>query len=212
MRPIDYYGFRSELRFGAVLVLVALITGCAGSPTKEKRAEGPNLSGDAIVVTDDVAVDDELKRDFEAATALLAAEKYEQGITLLGKVIKRSPKSTAPYINLAMAYRKQDKLEQAEEQIKKALEISPLHPAANDEYAKIHRRNGRFGEARRLYEALLKEYPKFHPARKNLAILCDLYLQDLSCALEQYEIYSEARPEDEKVTLWIADLRRRIGQ
>lgn len=201
-------------RLGPCLSIVAtlLIAGCAGPGPAKKEQLSSGEAGNAIVITDEADVDGDVRSDFETATALLAAEKYEEGIELLGKVIKRSPKSTAPYINLAMAYRKQGNLKEAEEQIKKALEINPLHPVANDEYAKIHRRNGNFSEARRLYEALLNTYPRFYPARKNLGILCDLYLNDLPCALEQYEIYSAARPEDEKVTLWIADLRRRIGE
>jgi len=209
MKAIHSYGLKCRSGVWFPMVLTLLIAGCAGGPAKKapSSSEGPE---DAIVVTDEVKVDSEVRRDFSAATELLAAEEYEKGMALLGKVISRSPKSTAPYINLAMAYRKQKKLDKAEEQVKKALELNPTHPAANDEYAKIQRRKGNFAEARKLYEALLDEYPGYHPARKNLGILCDLYLQDLECALEQYEIYSEAKPDDEKVTLWIADLQRRI--
>jgi tetratricopeptide (TPR) repeat protein len=210
VRPVKRYDPRPFRGIWLPVVMTVLITGCAGVGPKDNKPSQEEAAGNAIIVRDEVAVDGDVQSDFEQATAFLAEEKYDEGIELLGKVIKRSPKSTAPYINLAMAYRKQGKLDKAEEQIKKALEISPLHPVANDEYAKIQRRKGNFTEARQLYEALLKTYPKFYPARKNLGILCDLYINDLPCALEQYEIYSKARPEDEKVTLWIADLRRRI--
>jgi hypothetical protein len=47
---------------------------------------------------------------------------------------------------------------------------------------------------------------------RNLGILCDLYQDDLTCALEHYEIYSNAKPEDKQIKSWIADLRGRLGR
>ena len=55
-------------------------------------------------------------------------------------------------------------------------------------------------------------FPDYLPARRNLGILCDLYLNDPACALKQFEIYSEAMPGDAQVKIWIAELRMRLGR
>ena len=118
----------------------------------------------------------------------------------------------AAHINLAIAYRRVDDLKRAEASLEKALVLNPRHPAAHNEMGIVHRRTGRFAEARGSYEKALDLHPEFHFARRNLAILCDVFLSDLDCAVENYTIYSRAVPEDEAAAMWIADLRSRAGE
>jgi len=76
----------------------------------------------------------------------------------------------------------------------------------------VYRKTGRFAEARSSYERALAIYPGYHFARRNLAILCDLYLADLDCALANYEAYMATVPGDDEASMWIADIRNRSGQ
>jgi hypothetical protein len=55
-------------------------------------------------------------------------------------------------------------------------------------------------------------FPGYHHARRNLGVLCDLYLADLKCALASYEAYMQTVPGDNEASMWIADLRARVGQ
>jgi tetratricopeptide (TPR) repeat protein len=167
---------------------------------------------EGFVITEIPSMDKASRRDFDRAVALLLNEDYDEAIVLLEKIIEKSPGVTAPYINVAIAYQRTGRLEQAEENLKTALELVPGHPVACNEYGLLYRETGRFGEARAMYERAIARFPEYYPAHRNLGILCDLYLSDPACALKHYEIYSQARPYDERVKLWVADLRTRLGR
>lgn len=191
-------------RVWLVAALSAWLVGCATQAPKDEAQPGATPS--AVVES----VDPDVRADFEAAMKVLNAQNYEKGIELLSKLTERAKSNTAPYINLAIAHQKLGNLSQAEDNLKKALNLNPDHPVANNEYGLVYRKTGRFSEARQAYERALDKFPSFLPARKNLAILCDLYLKDLECALKNYQLYQQAVPDDKAVEIWIADLQTRL--
>jgi len=221
-RGLKVWFRRISAEYLVLAIGLALLAGCAAA-TKPAPApvvqapglpEGPSVGhlGDGregFMIREMPNLETSARQEFEAAVALLKEGRYEPASQLLEKVVEGSPGVTAPYIDLAMAYRKLDKPELAEEQLKKALSLVPDHPVASNEYALLLRQRGRFSEARTVYEKTLASFPEYLPAHRNLGILCDLYLNDRACALEQYQIYSEAMPEDRQVRMWIADLQLR---
>jgi Tfp pilus assembly protein PilF len=195
--------------YGFVVMCAFTLHGCA---TTEMTPERSDEAGGVFATneTSDVAL--EVRGEFDRAMSHLNAGNYSEGAKLLHAVMQRSPRHVASHINLAIAYQRLNNLAAAEESIKKALELHPEHPVANTEYGLIFRKTGRFAEARQAYERTLRRHPTFLPARKNLGILCDVYVRDLDCALDHYRIYSSAAPHDDAVRIWIADLERRLKQ
>ena len=196
---------RTHAGFAVLVMVLSVLAGCAtDGKVKSLVAHEPSVAQlkdgrEGFIITEVPQMDGASRRDFG------------QGIALLEKVIEQSPAVTAPYINIAIAYQRIGKTEEAEEHLKTALKLFPEHPVACNEYGLLYRETGRFSEARSIYEKAIARFPDYYPAHRNLGILCDLYLNDPACALEHYKIYSEARTKDKQVKLWIADLRTRFG-
>ena len=202
---------------GVLMIVLSAFTGCA-TFEKVKPSDTHGLSVERFTdgregfsITETHKMDAASRRDFKRAIAMMNDEDYDQAVDLLEKVIEKSPGVAAPHINMAIACQHIGKPEQAEEHLKAALDLVPKHPVAGNEYGLLCRKAGRFDEAKTIYEKVLAHFPDYYPVHRNLGILCDLYLNDLACALEHYEIYSRAMPEDKQVKLWIADLRTRLG-
>ena len=152
-----------------------------------------------------------LKAELDSAMVLLKAGQHEQAADAFKKLALALQDNPIPPINLALVYKKLDKLDLAETQLKAALTIEPDNPVAGNELALLYRTTGRFAQARALYEQTLAKYPHFAMAHKNLGVLCDLYLRDYACAIEHYKSYASNAPNDKSVGVWIADLQKRSG-
>ncbi len=179
-----------------------------------RRGDYPEIEADeaGFTITEQVRIAGDARDRYDRAMLLLSQERYAEGIPLLVEVTEMAPGVTTPYVDLAIAYGNTGDLERARETLESAALLSPEHPLVHNELGIVYRRIGRFADARASYERALAVYSGFHFARRNLAVLCDLYLADSACALEHYEAYLDAVGEDREVEIWVADIRNRLGQ
>lgn len=196
----------------SLLVPALMMSGCATTEKARTPARIDKHEEVGFTITEEVRISGNVRADYEEAMSLLTQGKEPQGIELLEVVAGQAPQLSAPRIDLGIAYHRAGDLDAAEANLLKALELNPEHPIVHNELGIIYRKTGRFAEARISYEAALSVYPGYHYARRNLAILCDLYLADLRCALEHYEAYMQTVPADDEATMWITDIRARIAQ
>lgn len=192
---------------GAALAMVA----CATTAPQKTPARIEIQEAVGFTITEEARIGGDVRADYEQAMLLLEQGRYDEGIALLESVAKAAPDLSVPRIDLGIAHHQAGNLEAAEQNLLLALESNPDQPVAYNELGIVYRKAGRFPEARESYEAALAIYPGFHYARRNLAILCDLYLADLQCALDNYEAYMTTVVSDKEAEMWIADLRYRLG-
>jgi Flp pilus assembly protein TadD len=202
------------LRVAAALLLALALIGCQTTASTRapagKRESGATLQPTAggFQLTDKVRIPADVRADYDNAMRQLEAKQYDQGIALLLKVTEKAP-TAAAYVDLGIAYGKAGDLDKSLVSLKRAVELNPRQLVAYNELGIVYRRKGEFAAARESYERALGVFPGFHYARLNLAILCDLYLGDLTCARDNYLAYQQLVPDDPQAAKWIADLNSR---
>lgn len=199
-------------RLTLLMVALTAVASCAAPEKTHPPARVEVQEAVGFTITEVAPIDGDVRIDYSEALAYLEQGQQERGIALLEAVAERAPQLSAPRIDLGIAYHRAGELDAAERNLAMALELNPDHPVAHNELGIIRRKTGRFAEAKQSYEAALAIYSGYHYARRNLAILCDLYLGDLNCALENYEAYMATVPADSDAVMWIADIRGRIGK
>lgn len=201
----------------AMACIAALLTACAGTPAPQSKKPQSEVRIDiqqdvGFTIVEQGRISDAVRTDYDLALTSLERGDLDDGIATLEHVVATAPNLVAPRIDLGIAQHKAGDLDAAVATLRGALELNPGHPIAHNELGILYRKAGRFQEARDSYEAALAVYPGYHFARRNLAVLCDLYLADSECALVNYEAYMGTVPDDEQVSMWIADLRLRTGK
>jgi len=217
-----------KIRFLAIMAALAVLSGCiSGFKPKEQppavpaastvQETGPSIEDlpggrHGFVVKESSAMDKDAMSEFNRANTMAKEGKNDKAAEILEEVIKKSPKLASPHINAAFIYMQMGKTDKAEEHFKSALAIIPNHPVAANEYGLLLRKAGKFKDARKVYEDAISAFPDYLPLHRNLGILCDIYINDQACATREFEIYSKSMPKDEKVRMWMAELKMRDGK
>ncbi len=203
---------RSRILLLSVIGTFVLASCSATTKPQRKAANIEIQEAIGFTITEEVKIPESIRLQYYEALRYLRGENLQRGIAVLERVTEAAPTVTAPKIDLGVAYHRMGDLEMAEEYLLQALELNSNHPVALNELGIVYRKTGRFAAAKQRYEAAIAVYPGYHHARRNLAILCDLYLGDMNCALSQYEAYMATVPADPEAEMWITDLRNRMAK
>lgn len=199
-------------RFIMLILTGLLLAACATTTQKPRPTSSIDVQENVgFTITEASPVNDRARVQYDEAIAQLENGNHANGIAMLTRIAEAAPGAAAPRIDLGIAEHEAGNLEAAERHLLDALELSPDHPVVHNELGIVYRKTGRFAQARSAYETALSIFPGYHHARRNLGVLCDLYLGDLDCALEAYNAYMATVPGDPEATMWIADIRNRLG-
>lgn len=179
------------------IVLLLSLVGCSTSPSNLK----PNVNEDSATISDT-----EIALYRQAITDLSNSDLDKAEANFL-KMSRAKPNLAGPWANLALIYVQQQQYEKADDAIKTALEKNPKMPQALNLAGAMAKREGRITEAQAFYEQAILSKPDYAIAHYNLALLFDIYLQDIARALVHYQRYQLLTGDTDKNTaMWIKEL------
>jgi len=178
------------------LLLPLLLSACGG---------GINLVSDKSG-----SIPVEVERPFKQGLASLRGQDYRGAGRLFRRVILLDKTLPGAYLNLAIAQTHLNKESEAMASVEKLLKLDANHAAGLNQQGILLRRSGEFQAAKNSYEKAIKNDAKYALAQLNLGVLCDLYLNEPSCALQAYRNFQKLNAkQDPKVAAWIIGLERR---
>ena len=147
-------------------------------------------------------------------------EEYKKGIAALtNKDLKlatdifmafkqQHPGLAGAYSNLGLIHYKLNNYELSTRYIEAALKLNPKQSQAYNIRAQLHLINGEIKQARNNYIKAINLNPSYAIAHYNLALLYDIYLQDIEPAIKHYEKFMLLQKmPDETTKNWIKHLK-----
>jgi len=147
-------------------------------------------------------------------------EKYQNGLNALNnndetkaegifnEIIEDNPELAGPYTNLALIHFKKKEYDLSLELVNKALMRNPEQAQAYQLRGQIFVTKGKIHDAKKDYIKAIELKPDYINAHYNLALLYDIYLQEISLAIKHYETYlSLIEKPDEATQEWVNHLK-----
>jgi len=185
-----------------------LLAGCAMGPQKPLSTDTvesspENNTKDKATLRAETAVD-----QFKIAITEINNNNLGNAKTILLSISKKQPDLAGPWANLALINMKQENYSKAEALINIALDKNPKMAQALNIAGYLENRKGNILMAKEYYEKAIEQKPDYALAHYNLALLYDVYFQDIKQAVTHYQLYlSQLGHEDKRTLNWVEELK-----
>lgn len=224
--------FVQPCRHGTVAVCLVLLAACASQPSAPTADQTHAVSkyaelrqGEAAALSNAAHIppvlhSPEAEKQAQAATSdyvlglqAMNAKQYKKAMVIFQSLTGRFPLLSGPWVNQGLIHLAEGRDKDAKAAFESALKVNDKNPYAWNALGMTERRLGDFPAAKTAYLKALTLDPLYARAHFNLAILADLYLDDLPLALEHYQRYQTLQQQpDKNVSIWVADIKRRIQE
>jgi tetratricopeptide (TPR) repeat protein len=173
----------------------------------ESRQE---TSAPAVAV--ESAVNDQLQSQYQAGVDAMKNGEHSKAQRIFREFIRNNPKLAGAYTNLALIHFEKEENERSLKLVARAIELNSQQPQAFNLRAQLLIKKGKINQAKEDYLSAIQLKPDYANAQYNLALLYDIYLQELAFAIKHYEIYlSLINYPDEPTQEWVDQLKRTLA-
>ena len=203
-----------RINWRTIIFLLALgsLPGCSQKAVGKQELEPTKPEGSITAI--DEPKEDRLidAHEYQAGIDALNIKDYSAAKDLFSRFATKNPGLSGAYLNLAIIAYRQQAYDEADRLIVHVLEINPRHPRAYHLRALLHQHDGEIRLAEKAYRKAIALNPRYTIAHYNLALLYDIFLQELKPAIEHYSIYLELLDMEDKNTQdWINHLKSSLA-
>lgn len=146
---------------------------------------------------------------YQHAVALLKNGKLTAAKEIFLEFNSDRPELAGPYANLAIIALKNNKPEKALDLVKTSLTKNPKMAEALNLLAYLEQISGDIKSAEKHYKEAIANKNDYAIAHYNIALLYDIYLQDIESAIPHYERYmSLINNKDKSTADWLEQIKR----
>lgn len=196
----------STRSIGLALIL-ALLTACGGTTVKEEVATETEIQQAISPGSTQTLNPDDFSQYHQAVDTLNSGDN-DKATKLLQKISRRNPSYGPAQGNLALAYYRSGRLDEAETAILAAVQLAPESAGFYNLRGLIAVDRRDFKTAEQAYLKALALNPEHALAHYNIALLYDIYFQKIPQAYQHYLTYLNLIDYQDKDTVdWVEQLQ-----
>ncbi len=206
------YQLKPASRYILAICFIGMLNACSQKSTQPTEVEiTPTVTEVPVTVQPD---SQEIinQADYQLGLEALELREYSKAKRLFKSFIKSNPSLAGAYINLALIAFREDEFEAVAVLLDQAITLNPEQAQAYHLRAQLHLQNGAIKLAKDDYLRALELKPNYPNAHYNLALLYDIFLQEIGLAIDHYKVYlSLLDKEDEKTQNWVKHLQNSLN-
>ena len=147
--------------------------------------------------------------EYKKAIVYLNSGNFEKAKEIFTRFRSERPELAGPYANLAIIALKENNPDDAFKLVTIAVQKNPKLAQALNLLGYLEQQKGDVSSAVKHYKQAIENYENYAIAHYNIALLYDVYLQDIDKAIPHYEKYLKLiNNKDKKTADWLEQIKQ----